>query len=296
VLKSLREESYLAMFDPATPGAAMRRWVEELTTPPQSADLTVVELSQAMAHALFAIQPLSASEGLLIVAAATVESRLACAVIKLEREEGVRTEETTVGGATAVRLIIEENLIWTENTRVFKIGLFMTAGDGAYEILVSDVQTGKQGVADYWRAFLACTYLQTPDQQTLRFYEETIAWFNKHVTDPETRSDYVRALHTELSSNRKTFNARTFATAHLKGAHRTQLLDHLVSSGVSTAQTRKDTDRIRSSLQRLKVKLDGIDITADSTAADRVVITTLDDGTASVTATGALRRVSGSGY
>jgi hypothetical protein len=259
------------------------------------ADDELIDRSQNMAYDLFDLQPGSASDGLLIVALATIDTRPTCLVLKLEQEEGVRTEEELIDGETAVRLIIEENLIWTANTKVFKTGLFVSDGNGGHDIVVTDVQTGKAGIAHYWRRFLACTYLETPDQATLRFYEQTVKWINESVPDPARRGDYVRALHTELSSNKRTFSPKKYVDDHLKGPDRSSLLDTLNEAGVPTAKTNKDTSRIGSALSRLSVKLDGIDITADSSAADRVQVIQLEDGQARVEASGKVRRISGSG-
>jgi hypothetical protein len=292
ILRALNESSFPAMFVEQEPHT-LRDHIEALTSEDPSDD-QIIATSQAMAYELFAGQPGTASDGLLIVATASVSGLQTCVVLKLEQEVGVRTEEETIDGQIAIRLIIEENLIWTENTKVFKTGLFAQNEDGSYEIVVADVQTG-HGVADYWRKYLGCTYLQTPDQATQLFYEESVKWINNHVSNPERRNQYVRALHTELNSNRTTFWPRQFARDHLVGPDRNRYLDGITEEGVSASRTRKDVSRVEPALRRLRVKLDGIDITADASAIGRVEVVNLTGGQTQVIATGELKKISGSG-
>ncbi len=78
-------------------------------------------MSQDAARHLYAVQGGSNSEGLLVVCGVTVEGRTGVALMKLEEEEGVQVEQSTVSGKPTLSFTVLDNLMLTDNTRVLRL-------------------------------------------------------------------------------------------------------------------------------------------------------------------------------
>jgi len=69
------------------------------------------------------------SKGLLSVIFCKVDGRHSLAILKLEREEGVRLKTTTLAGKQTYDLDLIKELMLTGKTKLFKLGLFVQPGN-----------------------------------------------------------------------------------------------------------------------------------------------------------------------
>ena len=88
-----------------------------------------VEVSQKMASYLYECQNRVNSPGLLAVIEVSVVGQLALAILKLEKEEGMRIEQTKVDGEVTFDVEYISNILLSEKNRVFKAGLFFIDGE-----------------------------------------------------------------------------------------------------------------------------------------------------------------------
>jgi hypothetical protein len=223
-----------------------------------------IEASQEMAVALHASQSAISPPGLLAVVRGTLKDQPFMGLLKVEREEGLRLERDEKNGLVMMRAIVEHDLVMTQNTKVFKTGLFRPSvgGSDAAEGWVSDEQTGYGGAgriaADFFvRKFLGCHILDLPEVLTKKFFDATERWINRSVQDPVEKASYTRALLAELSNNEPKVKPRSFAETHFHGEHRQGLISGLAASEAPTSAFIKDTSLIDNHLREVKIRFRG---------------------------------------
>jgi nucleoid associated protein NdpA len=130
------------------------------------------EISRAIGEHLFESQAtVASSPGLLVVVAGTVDVGPCIALLKLQKQEGVRLERTGARGQETFSVEHLRQLMLTEETRVFKVAVF-PAQDlsevGDVHGIVSDKQrpyVAEKQVADFFlRTFLGCQVRDNPSQ------------------------------------------------------------------------------------------------------------------------------------
>lgn len=218
-----------------------------------------VSASQSMAEHLYGCQTGSMSEGLLAVVEAKVDGRPCSVILKLEREHGTRFQSEVINGQRTFRLDNIDDLMLTDNTKVFKVALFLRPTDGAdIEGYVSDQQRGTRagrGVADFFlHRFLGCDFKELPLVTTKRAWEVSEAFINEKVTNPEHQTKYELALLAEMSSAGTQFNPVEFANAHLVGADRQQYLNYLEEHAVPKTSFKKDTELIEPYINLMRLE------------------------------------------
>jgi hypothetical protein len=215
----------------------------------------LVAASQTMARHLDAIQTERNSPGLLVVALGMWSGRPCVAVVKLEREEGLRVHLSTRGGRNVVSLELLRELALTNKTRVFKAAL-LTLGDKAESASLfgqaSDDQRARDegpGVAGFFLSdFLGCRLRTNPEKATRDFFNAAQDFFNTAVADPERRVRYLVALLARMEDQVMDLNPRIFARASIEAADRPGFLERIAQEGLDPGTAfQKDTALIKSS-------------------------------------------------
>ena len=210
IVGSLSEASYGVVFDSES-DSPVPELCGEILAPRSN---TFVAHSQDIARHLQNCQTASTSAGLLIVALATIGEKKSLVIMKLEKEAGVRLTQERDGDNVTFNLVHLKDLMLTQKTRVFKVGLFVNDGD-AISGVASDHQrsnTTSHEVATFFlKRFLGCELTESSEVSTKRFIELTQAFINEEIEDPKVQARYLIALHSELSSQEKSLKPKAFA-------------------------------------------------------------------------------------
>lgn len=298
IITSLGAAAYHVVPDPETTSPVPQAVFSELANNYDD----FVSDSHLMARHLFECQNLINSPGLLVVAAGRIEERPSLALMKLEREQGVRVEEEHVNGGVTFSIEHVRDLMLTETTKVFKIGLFVLEGQaiGDLQGIVSDKQRGYQPrteIADFFLSrFLGCQLEEQAEVTTKRFFTAAQEFINEQVTDPERKARYQLALLSELGSNRGTVRVAAFAASHFSDHDRIAFVQRMDREGIPRVVD-KDTSRIQSQLQRIQMDFDSgiLVISPQEAFDDHVVIEELGGGDTRVSIRDRLTRVKGRG-
>jgi hypothetical protein len=217
---------------------------------------TFVDVSQNMAKHLYTVQTGSNPAGLLALISGGIDATDAVAILKIEREEGARLDQDEVEGKKTFNILHFRDLILTENTRLFKIALFIGSED-ELDAGACDFQRGYtpiKEVADFFlRRFLGCRLAQDPEVQTKRYYDASVEFFNTRLKDqPLELAKCYNHLVSELSSQQGKINPKRFAQDYIAPTLRAAYLEHLAQRGAPAASFELKTALIS---QRLKKNL-----------------------------------------
>lgn len=244
---SLASDGYPVRFDPDTTStipALVNGYLSE--TP---ADF--VETSRDMARRLHNVQTNITTAGLFAVISGQSDSTEFIAVMKLEREKGLVIDPVEEeDGQLTFRIVLEDDLVMTNKTKVFKAGLFARpdgssdGGAGPIEGVVSDHQTGfraTKAVADFFlRTFLGCELLEQPELSTQRLFHGVEKWINRDVQDPVKKARYEQSLIAEIHSQDTTLSARRFRDRYVDVEDRNSFDAAMEKSAVPMTSFRKD--------------------------------------------------------
>jgi hypothetical protein len=209
--------------------------------------------SRLIAERLHAVQTGVNPPGLLTVVTGTVDESPAVAVLKLEREQGIRFRVRRVQGKSTVDLQFLRDLTLTNKTKVFKTSLF-TIEDPTHlaslSARVSDDQRGLgygRGVADFFLStFLGCQLRVSPARATLEFVQAAESYFNDAVPNPEKRGQYQVALLSTMQDQHLDVTPRSFAASHLESADRPGFLQRITEAGLDPSSAfEKDLSLVR---------------------------------------------------
>jgi hypothetical protein len=216
----------------------------------------IVADSAELARSLHRNQKWMSSVGLVMVLRGTVDKEACLIVAKMEHEEGMRVQATTVSGKRTYKAEYLKDLILGQGTKVFKVGIFAASGAIDRDLLrghVVDVQQGGGGVADYFVEFLGCQFMQRSDVQTEMFFKGTQSFIAKATKgDPEATAEYEIALLSEMQNQSRRISPEQFAQRHLKPEHRDEYLSRMDSAGLPVKGFTKDTNLVTSSIRRVK--------------------------------------------
>ncbi len=219
-----------------------------------------VERSRRIATHLYDCQSGVNPGGLLTIIAAKIERASSIAVLKLEKEAGLRAHQAEHDGKTTFDMEHIRELMLTDRTRVFKVAVFArnTGRPDEIEGVASDHQRGfqpKTEIADFFlRRFLGCKLREAPEITTKLFFNATQQFINEHVGSAETRARYEIALLAEMNSTEAIVRPRAFANRNLETEDRQCFISVLEEQNVNVAELEKDTALIRSKLKRIEVK------------------------------------------
>ncbi len=296
IAETMLKVAFCVRFDPNTTSPAPVLIADALGP----RHVSLLDMSQKLAHHLNNSQNAVNPGGLLTVIDATLDNKPAIAILKLEKEKGVRLNQTRVSGKLTFNVKQIKDLMLSDRTRVFKVGLFRKNGTAETDVVgdVSDTQTGYQPtkqMADFFRlGFLGCQYCEEPDLLTSRFFESSQRFVNT-ISDPVLKAKYQFAIFSELSSADQAVDPRGFAQRHLDPEHQDPFVGQMTKEHAPTETFPKDTSRIHNQLQRVQYDFaGGVTVLGTPDALEKT--TTLDrlrDGRSRFTITDTLDRLKG---
>lgn len=229
--------------------------------------------SQTAAMHLYAVQTGVNPGGLLAICDCQFgDGTGGLAILKLEREEGVRLQQDQVRGRNTFQLSLLHELILTQKTKLYKIGLF-TEDDGEPVGTVCDQQRGytpRSEIASFFLStFLGFRLKEEPTVSTKRFFESAEEFINENVDNPVDQAEYHGHLVSELLSNRQIVNPNRFANDYLKTRDRQRFISHLREQGAPTVQFPKDNELIDPRLKKTVIEFEsGIQVRGKQEALD----------------------------
>lgn len=184
------------------------------------------------------------SSGLLAVILGDVNGTPVVAIVKLERERGVRFVLDEINGRPVVDLELLRNLTLTDKTKVFKTAL-MTCPTGAsandvYGRIADDQRNATDGlrVAGFFLStFLGCQPKVKAAKATHDFVKAANTSFNKDVLSPEKRGRYQVALVAAIQAQTADISPRAFANEHLEAVDRSPFLTRVQEAGLDPNST-----------------------------------------------------------
>lgn len=301
VIGSLKSsQAFDIVIDPVA-SSPVPELVTDFTSAGSGADF--VDVSRRMAEHLYNIQTGSNPAGLLAVIDCSLNSFQGLGILKLEKEKGARIAQQNLGGRKTYGIRILRDLILTEKTKVFKIGLFIRTGApvDSFDAAASDHQRGRfhrMEVADFFlKRFLGCKLTEEPEVSTKRFFDVTEEFINQHVDDPVRRAKYHNHLVSALTSENISLSPRQFAEQYLRTADRQKFLSYLESQQAPTTQFPLETTLITSRLEKVEYRFrEGVSIvTPAESDGEMVKFTKLYDGGVRAEVEGFLDQVRGKG-
>lgn len=260
----------------------------------------LVPQSQTVARLLHTAQPAISPGGIITVSFGTFDGAHALVVAKLEHELGVRAHQTVLSdGRKTFDVEVIRDLLFTEQSRVFKVALFPASSDGALlQGFMVDNQAASHSVAQYFLVdFLGCEFSERSDVLTEKFQTAAEAWINRRP-DPARRGQYEIALLSEIASNSQTLSATGFASRHLDVSDRDDFEEFVRAQGVPPREFSKDVTLVANRLRQLRIDTAaGVSVLAPTDAYEdgTVTLDSREGGQAMITVRDALSRVSGRG-
>jgi 37-kD nucleoid-associated bacterial protein len=233
-----------------------------------------VQMSRRLATHLFAQHTGATSPGLLCVMSVTSAAKSGIAVLKLERQEGAEIKFSGEEGKRVFDIDVLENLILTENTRLFKSAMFLRngPGDDDFDLGACDSQ-GQEEVARFWLSYLGCELAEEPRVITRRWYNASVGFANEHITDPVAINDFYEHLHSELKSNRKKVSPTAFIEEYLPKPLRVPYRQFMEKEKISLQAFTKDVVEIKTRLRRKSLHTkSGISVTVPEEEESRVKV------------------------
>jgi hypothetical protein len=218
----------------------------------------LVASSRAIAQLMHEKQAGISSPGLLLVVEGELDGDKALLIAKIEHEQGMRVELTeNAAGQRVFEAEFLKNLIFGQNTKVFKVGVFSDVDESdRLRGHVVDIQQQSHGVALFFvNRVLGCEFTQRADVLTERFKRTAEKWINTQISDPERQATYEIAILSELKKPSATIAVGGFAQEHIADAdERESFLSVMESAGLPKAPMPKDTALIESSIRRVKIQ------------------------------------------
>lgn len=278
---------------------------EEIATP--TPDLVIAALSvgtdadivkpfHPLASLLLEKQAHNSPRGLLSVIRGSCGETPVLVLVKVEQERGLSFETFTDQGEVRVEVVIEDGLVFTDKTEVFKSALFFLE-DGNLRGLVTDEQTGSiyRGPSSvYWLTdFLGCRYAREADVMTRAWIRATERLIKSDLTDPAERDLVLTAMTAELGSNRGAIDPKRFIDEYVPQHAKDVALDRLAKLGAPTTRFPKSRDVAAKAPAKKKFVFDsGYEVTMPADATPNLAKEVIDDDEVDVlTIRGHIRRV-----
>jgi hypothetical protein len=221
----------------------------------------LVPSSRDIARQLYDSQPPVSNPGLLVALLGKVENTTCVGILKLEREDAIRVEETVLpDGGKTFSVAHLRDLMLGKHTRLFKASAFRMPGAdlGSLEGIVSDDQRGYTStteVATFFLArFLGARLRTAPDVATKSFFEATQSWIEAEIPDPEKKARYEIALLGEMNRQAHTLSPNAFATENLDVGDRQGYRSFLNAAEAPTSSIEKDLRLVAPKVKRLSMR------------------------------------------
>lgn len=254
--QSLGRHGYLVEHDPdqASPVPAL---IEAILVDSQQ----LISASRDIARHLYDSQPAVSNPGLLVALLGRVQNGACLGILKLEREDAIRVEETTLpGGGKTFSVAHLRDLMLGKHTRLFKASAFHMP-DGSLDTLAGIVSDDQRGynptteVATFFLArFLGARLRTAPDVATKTFFEASQEWIEAEVTEPEKKARYEIALLGEMNRQAHSLTPNSFATENLDVDDRQSYRTFLTTAEAPTVSFEKDLKLVAPRVKRLSLR------------------------------------------
>ena len=243
----------------------------------------VIRITKNIAKSLHEVQTARNPGGILLFIPCHNQNKYGLAILKVEREDGVRIQrDTTEQGKTTFSAQHIKDLMLTSKTKLFKIVLFYKDNDNIVGF-VCDQQQGvikNREVANFFLTdFMGCKLKEEPLVSTKKFYEAVTAYINNSDLTDSEKLDTRTHLISELTNNMTTVNVLGFAQRYLPDGKTPTFMAAMERSKVPQSFT-KDIQLIGESIKKVKYELEcGIKITGTEEAVKQnLTIESCDDG------------------
>lgn len=174
-----------------------------------------IRITQEIAKELHDVQTARNPGGMLLFIPCHSNKRNGIAILKVEREEGVRIQrDSNERGQTTFSVQHIKDLMLTKKTKLFKIVLFYKDGENIVGYLCDQQQGvfGNREVANFFLVdFLGCKLKEEPHVTTKKFFETAMDFINSATLSDSERIETHTHLISELTNNAQMINALDFA-------------------------------------------------------------------------------------
>ena len=225
----------------------------------------LIEKSKEIAIHLNTIQDSRNPGGYLTIFIGTVQNQKVIGILKIEKEEGGRIQQSTKNGKRTFHILSLKDIILTKNTRFYKISVFLDHDPDkfGYNGKVCDNQlTKREEIAEFFlKKFLGCKFVQDSKERTKDFYEVSEKFFKEKIIKPFDQTRYRLQLITYLTSQLKEISPEDFAKQCLDIGHRDEYIEYLSKNGFQHETVIKDLTKIERDVQfKILSFEDGVEI------------------------------------
>lgn len=267
------------IFDP-TNESSVRTLISEYFT--SNVDRRIY-ITQQIAQHLFNIQNAQNPGGLLLFVRCSLRERAVLAILKVEREEGVRVKQQMIrDGLMTFDIEHIRDLMLTKRTKLFKIVLFYIYEQMIKGILCDQqIGYGRKDVADFFLSdFLGCMLTEEPQILTKRYFEATQKYINERLNSPEQKGEMLSHLVSELTNQNRIVNPTEFARRVLPVDRRDDYIRFIQENGAVIGNFMKECSMIENKLKRIQYDFDsGISVFGSQEAiSSKSRVVDLEDG------------------
>ncbi|MGV3596800.1 MAG: nucleoid-associated protein [Bacteroidota bacterium] len=222
--------------------------------------------------------------GILLIMHGHINMLRCCVIMKLDRDSGAQLKINDKTKSIDIEQV--EDLMLTEKSKVFKIGVFFDRGEVNfnYDGFVADFQNNMKSKANvksqFIEQFLGCFPFDDPSISTKKFYELTKE-FIFLLPDKLSQAKYLQDLNSYVQKNITLLNPRDFAEDYLiTSKERDDYKNYLAKNEFSFQSFPKNNTLISTKIKKITmVFANGISLTGDKGTFDKkVIITKTEDG------------------
>lgn len=214
-----------------------------------------IPITQQIAQHLFDIQNAQNSSGLLLFIRCSLREHTVLAILKVEREEGVRVRQQIVQeGLMTFDVEHIRDLMLTKKTKLFKIILFYLE-EQIIKGILCDQQRGysNRDVADFFISdFLGCIFTEEPRLLTKKHFETTQKYINEKIDSPEQKGAMLNHLLSELTDQSEMINPTEFARRVLPADQRDDYILYIQENGSAIGSFKKECSMIEGKLKKIQ--------------------------------------------
>jgi hypothetical protein len=267
--------AFQVVFDPSSQIAIPGLIQQYLASPGED----FVSMSQQIARHLHDCQTRVNSGGLLTIIDCTIDSKRSLAVLKVEKEDGVRLNQSQVNGKRTFNIQHLRDLLLTKHTKLFKIGLFVQTNSNLGDVdgLISDYQRGAQTgieVARFFlQGFLGCKLKEDPAVTTKRFYDAAEGFINTEIDEAVERQVAHTHLVSQMLSQSAIINPEMFAREYLPTPLRQKFINTLAEKDLQNQAFDKNIAMIERRIKKTALEFaSGITVLGGNEAIGEIVI------------------------
>lgn len=242
-----------------------------------------IRLTQETARELHHVQTAKNPGGMLLFIPCHSNQKNGIAILKVEREEGVRIlRDSNDRGQTTFNVQHIKDLMLTKKTKLFKIVLFYKDDDNIIGYLCDQQQgtLSTKEVADFFLVdFLGCKLKQEPHVSTKKFFETATDFINNTTLSDSEKVEIHTHLISELTNNIQMINALDFSRRCLPTAKIQEFMDSLKNNNVPITFL-KDITLIKDSIKKVRYELEcGIKISgSEDVIKEKLIFSIVEEG------------------